>query len=232
MSFRQPRHYHLIGLLLALGLFSLVQAARAEIDASVYLGRSSSQASDVSLNLPDNTRLTFHDVTWDDRSFENPLYWGVRLTYWLPRASNWGVGLDTAVDAREPLGNSFSVLAMSHGFNQLTLNGLYRWRGLGGHWSRLTPYVGIGAGLAYPHVEVTTGGSVTDEYQLAGWVASSMAGLKYQLGRNLAVFGEFKVSYTDVHADLAGGGGLETAVWTRHLNIGISYDFKTEAAPE
>jgi len=208
----------------------------------------------VSLNLPDNTRLTFHDVTWDDRSFENPLYWGVRLTYWLPRASNWGVGLDfthakihadlnasvrvsgvragTAVDAREPLGNSFSVLAMSHGFNQLTLNGLYRWRGLGGHWSRLTPYVGIGAGLAYPHVEVTTGGSVTDEYQLAGWVASSMAGLKYQLGRNLAVFGEFKVSYTDVHADLAGGGGLETAVWTRHLNIGISYDFKTEAAPE
>lgn len=242
MSLRQTRHVFQGCLVL---LCCQAQIAMAEFEASLYLGKSSSQDSDVSLSLPNNTHLTFHNVGWDDRSFENPVYYGARIVYWLPRARSWGLGVDfthakiyadlnasvrvsgvrtgTPVDTREPLRNSFSDLAMSHGLNQLTVNVLYRWR----HRERggLAPYVGAGVGLAYPHVEVTTGGNTTDEYQLAGWVVGGLAGIKYEFGNDIAAFGEFKLSYTDVHANLMGGGDLDTSVWTQHFNMGISYRF-------
>lgn len=247
---RHCRHY-LAGLSFGLLLSCLSSVAKAGIDVGFYFGRSSSQASDVHLSLPGNTDLTFADVSWDDKSFENPLYWGLRLTYWLPRADNWGVALDfthakihanlnatvhvsgiragSAVNAQEPLNNTFGDLAMSHGFNLLTLNAIHRWPKrlhTDSRWlSGLTPYVGVGAGIAYPHVEVTTGGSVTDEYQLAGWVLNGLAGINYALSKSLTLFSEYKLSYADMHADLNGGGGLDTKIWTNHFNLGMTYHF-------
>lgn len=249
-STRRCRDY-LTGLLCSLLLICLPTMAQAGFDAGFYIGKSSSRAGDVHLNLPNNTNLTFADVGWDDRSFENPQYWGLRLTYWLPQAENWGIALDfthakihadlnaivhvsgtragSAVNAQEPLRNTFDVLAMSHGFNLLTLNAIHRWPGRlrkdGGWLAGLTPYIGGGVGIAYPHVEVTTGSSTTDEYQLAGWVANVLGGINYELGNGFAVFGEFKLSFADMHADLGGGGGLDTKVRTSHLDVGVTYHF-------
>ncbi len=239
------------GLLSGLLLFGLSSVANAEFDGGLYFGKSSSQASDVHLSLPNNTNLTFSNVSWDDKSFENPVYWGLRLTYWLPQAQHWGIALDfthakihadlnatvqvrgirggSAVNTQEPLRNTFAELAMSHGYNQLTLNAFYRWpiqsRQSRDGLSDLTPYVGVGAGIAYPHVEVTTAGSVTDEYQIAGMVVNGMAGINYELSKSLAMFGEYKLSYADMHAELVGGGSLDTKLWTSHFNLGVIYHF-------
>jgi len=235
------------GLILGLLLVCLPHEAVAGLDVSVYLGKSSSQSSDVHLSQPNNTQLTFADVSWDDKSFENPLYWGLRLTYWLPQADDWGIALDfthskihadlnatvrvsgvragVPVNAQEPIRNTFDDLAMSHGFNLLTLNAMHRWQGNAGWWRGMTPYVGLGAGVAYPHVEVKVGSSVTDEYQLAGWVVNGMAGVNYELGKGYALFGEFKLSYADIHADLQGGGGLDTRIWTNHIYLGVTHHF-------
>jgi len=251
MLWRKHCLIYAAGLLSGLFLFGLSSVAFAEFNASIYFGKSSTQASDVHLNLPNNTNLTFSNVSWDDKSFDNPVYWGLRLTYWLPQAERWGIALDfthakihadlnasvqvsgirtgSAINAQEPLRNSFDALAMSHGYNLLTLNALFRWPAhtarAGNGLAGLTPYVGVGAGIAYPHVEVTTAGSVTDEYQLAGLAVNGLVGINYELSKNFALFGEYRLSYADVHANLAGGGGLDTKLWTNHFNIGVIYHF-------
>jgi len=204
---------------------------------------SSSRTSDVHLTLPDSTNLNFVNVRWDDKSLENPFYWGLRLTYWLPRTDEWGIAVDLthakihadlnatvsvngnrpggAINTQETLRNTFDELSMSHGYNLLTVNALHRWT----PQPHLQPFVGIGGGIAYPHVEVQTGSSSTDEYQVGGWVANAMAGLYYDLGQNFAVFAEYRISYVDMRVDLNGGGDLQTSVWTNHFNIGVSYRF-------
>jgi len=215
----------------------------AEIDVSLYSGLSHTQASDVSLSQPDNTQLTFHAVNWDDKSLENPVYWGLRVVYWLPHEPAWGLALDfthakihadlgqyvtvtgtrqaSPVNAQEPLASNFDDLAMSHGLNFLTFNGMYRWQ----DWKRLRPLVGFGGGIVYPHVEVKIGNSHTDEYQVAGWTVNGMVGLNYALTQSVAIFAGYKLSYADVRAELSGGGQLQTAIWTHHLNLGMTYTF-------
>ena len=243
MTFMTQRRAYPPGIATAAVLLYLPVSAHAQFDATIYSGMSSSQNSDIQLVQPANTDLTFHNVSWDDKSLENPVYWGVRLTYWFPQAERWGMAVDlthakihadlgasvnvtgtragSTVNDQEVLGNSFSDLAMSHGFNLLTINALYRWQ----PQPRLQPFAGFGAGLAYPHVEVNTSSSYTDEFQLAGWVLNGMTGLNYDLGKSFALFAEYRLSYADMKADLSGGGTLKTQVWTNHFNLGVTCHF-------
>src|SRR5207247_8469908 len=131
-----------------------------------------------------DTRLTFHGVSWDDRSFEMPIYYGWRVTHYLKRHPDWGVALDffhykvysdtdatlpvtgtrggTPVNDRERLGDTIQKLDMSHGVNYLTLNGVHRWRlrpdARRYPMGRLQSYVGAGLGAVIPHVEARIGG--------------------------------------------------------------------------
>lgn len=244
MTFRVPGWFQCLGVMTGMVMACQPAVALAELDASVYSGFSRSQASDVTLSQPaDNTQLVFHEINWNDKSQEQPLYWGLRLTYWFPSSAHWGLALDfthakihadlgqgvrvtgtrqgSAVNATESLATSFNELAMSHGFNYLTVNAVYRWQAR----PRLKPFVGFGGGLMYPHVEVETGSSYTDEYQLAGWTLAGMLGFNYDLNRAFALFAEYRLSYADIQADLSGGGELRTAVWTQHLNLGVTYHF-------
>jgi lipid A oxidase len=223
----------------------------AEFSVAFYGGLSDSRDSEVQLTEPNDTALTFQEVSWDDRSFENPIYWGVRFNYWPQSSSHWGLALDfthakihaeldktttvtgtrqgNPVNGSERLDITFSELAMSHGHNLLTINGLYRWfpgQQRAASWlARLHPYAGFGAGVAIPHVEVNTGDSVTNEYQIGGPVLNGMAGLEYKLGRGFSIFGEYKLSVADLDVDLTSGGTLKTQVWTNHLNLGLAYGF-------
>lgn len=235
--------YRMFVVITGLVLLCLPGVVCAQFDATIYSGISSSRTSDVHLTLPNNTNLNFANVKWDDRSLENPIYWGLRLTYWLPQADRWGIALDfthakihadlnatvavsgtrlgSAVNTQETLRNTFNELAMSHGYNLLTINLLHRWM----PQPNLRPFAGFGGGIAYPHVEVQTGSTSIDEYQVAGWVANAMTGLYYDLDQHFSIFAEYKLSYADMRVDLTGGGSLQTSVWTNHFNIGVSYRF-------
>jgi opacity protein-like surface antigen len=225
--------------------------AGAEWAVGLYGGKTTTQDSDVDLVQPGGTNLSFGDVSWDDESFESPIYYGIRTTYWTDRSPNLGIGLDlyhikmiydrsqtvtvtgtrngTPVSDSEPLGNTFDNLQFSHGLNIVTLNGLYRWFPNGGRddsfMGRIQPYAGVGLGIAVSHVEVATTGTNTEEYQYTGPAFQGDVGVNFDILKNLSAFTGYKLSYTNIDADLNGGGSLETDSWTHHFTIGMSYNF-------
>jgi lipid A oxidase len=156
----------------------LYSAAAAEFSIMIYFGKVLTNNGEVRLTSG-ATDLTFHDVRWKDKSFNAPIYYGIRAGYWLDRSPEWGVAVDFAhaktilheedvvpvtgyregarVEGREAIDRTIRNFELSHGLNMLTFNGLHRWFPVGsGDGSRsgsLQCYTGLGAGFSIPHVE-------------------------------------------------------------------------------
>jgi len=150
------------------------------------------------------------------------------ITYW--RTPNFGYGLDWTHNKVEPKRGAepegFDNLEFTDGLNTWLLTGYYRWPDavetpLGG----LTPYVGAGAGISLPGVEVRYAGSDTFEYQVTGLAASVLAGVSVPLTEEVSLFGEYKWTYTQNEVDLTGGGTLSSDITTDAINVGVSYRF-------
>jgi len=230
---------------------TVISKAEAEMFVSGYLGVASTHDSDVKLNRPGGTNLTFSDVSWDDNSFDPPFYYGLRVGYWFKNSPNWGTAIDlthakmyselnktvsvsgtrsgASVSDTERLGDTFEILEFTDGHNLLTLNGMYRWTGLGDSEqkfiSRLQPYMLAGLGIAIPHVEVAVEGDTTLEFQYTGLAALAGVGLDIDITRWFSLFAEYRLSYSEIDADLVGGGTLKTKPWTHHLNFGVTFSF-------
>jgi lipid A oxidase len=200
--------------------------ARAEFQLHLYGGLNENFSSTVKL-AKDPLRDT-RDVSWDGNSFGNAPYWGARATWWL--GSAWGIALDYThtkayadIDFRtDPI---YNHLEFTDGNNLLILNILHRWKRSGSPW---TPYVGFGLGVAIPHVEVILDAfprAHTWNYQLTGLAGQALGGIEYKLTDRWAIFGEAKLSYSHVNAELNGGGSLKTDLWSPQLALGISYRF-------
>lgn len=227
-------------------------ANAGEIVLSFYPGRSLTFESKVELDRPDDTSLEFHDVSWDDQSFRSPIYYGLRIGYWIDSEDGWGLVLDFVhakmfselddvvsvtgrrnglpVGGMERLSDTFAGLSFSHGHNLLLLTAARRWspwKASESSWIEdLRPYVGLGGGIAVPHVEVRSGGTAAENYQLAGPAFQGLAGIGYRAVRSLEVFMETKISFALLTADLEGGGELRVSPWTFHLAVGatLRYD--------
>jgi lipid A oxidase len=236
--------------MLAAVLTHFASPAAAEVQIGAYGGWSHSLDSDISINQPGGTNLTLQDVPWETESFQSPPYWGVRATYWLDSAPNWGLMIDyhhakviadqgatvavtgtrdgLQVGPKEKVGNSFDILEFTDGLNEIFLGAQYRW--IGRRW---TPYVGVGVGVAFPHVEFqrAEGFPKTFEYQVSGVAVEGLAGLEYRIGPRLSAFADYKLSYSNNDADLDGGGTLETDILTSQVIFGISYRFGAVPAP-
>ncbi len=204
---------------------------------------------DVRLARPGGTDLAFAGVSWADESFVSSIYYGYRVTYWLPGEPNWGLVLDfthakmyadlsetvpvcgtrdgTPVSGGEPLSDTFQGLSFSHSHNWLSFNAFYRWFPKGARDStfagRLQPYGGLGIGVPVPHVEVTIEGSATDEYQLAGPATQLLAGLNADIINRLGLSLEYKLSYARLNGDLTGGGTIEVRPWTNQFVFGATF---------
>jgi lipid A oxidase len=203
--------------------------AVAEMQIGVYGGMNSNLSSPATLNkggLSDG-----RTVDWEGRSFQMPSYWGVQASYWLNSNASWGVGIDythskayAALNfATDPV---YRHLEFTDGNNLLMLNLLYRFGPLAD--GRLVPYLGIGGGVAIPHVEVKLKafpGQDTWEYQLAGGAAQALGGLEYRLSEDWSLFAAGKISYSHLAADLEGGGTFKTYFWSPQLLLGLSYRF-------
>ena len=130
-------------------------AAKAEFQISAYGGVNTANNSDVTLNTPLVSGT--YDIDWYGDSFHMPPYWGVRGTWWLNdfNLPHWGVALDythAKVKAAHLGTIPFSHLEFTDGLNTAALNALYRMP----LNNRFTAYAGVGAGVAFPHVEVRT----------------------------------------------------------------------------
>lgn len=224
-------------------------SAGAEAQLSAYGGWNGSFDSDVDLVQPGGgTNMTLTSVPWKGKSFSGPIYYGLRGTYWFDSGPHFGVAVDFShakikaemdktvrvagrrdgglVGGRETVGTTFNVLEFTDGLNLVLLNAMYRWPN--GQW---TPYAGVGLGVAIPHVEVwrTARAIRTFEYQVTGLAAQALAGVELVLSDRWAAFGEYKISYAQVDADLSGGGSLQTDVWTNHVLFGLTYRLRRRA---
>lgn len=235
----------------ALGIFLSVLAipsARAETDVSVYIGKSFTDDSDVRLRQPNSTQLTFHGVSWSDHSFENPIYYGWRVTHFFKHRPDWGVALDffhykvfsdtnavlpvtgtrggAPVSGSERLGDTIQRFDMTHGVNYLTLNAVRRWRlrrnGPAFPQGRLQPYVGAGIGAVIPHVEAKIGTDFKGNYQVRGPGFQFFGGARYGLTRRWSLFGEYKFTHTTLTVDIP-HGDAHTTLDTHHLVLGGTY---------
>ncbi|MEM1386499.1 MAG: outer membrane beta-barrel protein [Pseudomonadota bacterium] len=216
----------LAGLGVALALSG---AALAETELSFYIGIQDSPHSRVTGNDPGGVGAFSFLSDWEGRSFEAPPYYGFRATHWTGRNTRLGFGVDFShnkvyADDATLANNGFSRLEFTDGINTLTANVWYRWPG---QWAdgALTPYVGAGAGLSIPHVDVRTSGGSTFEYQITGPAVQVVAGVKYNINDNWALFGEYKGTYSENDADLDNGGTLSTNIVTNAINLGVSFSF-------
>lgn len=216
----------------------------ADIQLGVYAGPAYTAPGNVRLHQPNGTDLIFHDVPWRGEPFRRPPYYGYRGTYW-PGGRSLGLMLDfthikamaikshvvrltgsrdgQAVSGTEALSKTFRKLEFTHGYNLLTLNAVYRRSNPAG---RFRPYVGVGAGLSIPHVEMLRAGwpkeTRTNEYQLAGPAFQFLAGIQWQVSAHISFFLEYKLSCSINAGRLSGGGALETTLCSHQLLAGPS----------
>lgn len=202
-------------------IMTLTGMAFAENEVRLYAGYQSATESRLQ---GDNDGDDFDlDVDWEGRPLDPPIYYGVRYTRWQNDNWGWGVELNHSKayaddDSRDEGG--FETFELTHGLNIVTVNGFYRWKDDTNPW---TPYVGVGAGLSIPHVDVEIGDNRTYGYQITGPAAVVMAGVTYDINATWAVFGEYRGSYSSNTAELDGGGDFETNITTNAVNLGVVY---------
>jgi lipid A oxidase len=204
------------------------RASQAETQISVYGGANTNFSSRGT--LVSGATVDSREFDWEGKSFEMPPYWGAMITHWWKRGAGWGLGVDFThakayADINFATDPVYSHLEFTDGNNLLMLNLMYRFNPvLNG---KLTPFVGIGAGVAIPHVEVDlkNGAPNTREYQLAGGAGQVLAGLEYELDKSWSVFAAGKLSYSHLATDLEGGGHFKTHLWSPQIAIGLSYRF-------
>lgn len=215
------------GLLAATILSTLMVAggASAEFRLEVYGGWQTSPHSRVFGDHPDGGTYDAL-IGWEGNSLSPPPYYGLRGTWWRTQTSGFALELTHAKvyapDAeRDAIG--FDRFEFTDGHNLLTVNYMRRWPG---HFGELTPYAGAGIGVAMPHVDVLSkGGEKTFGYQLTGPAARALAGVSYEINDRWSLFGEYQFTISQNHADLEGGGDLDTRIITNSINVGVGFDF-------
>ncbi|KAA0699615.1 porin family protein [Neorhizobium sp. P12A] len=204
-------------------LVSVAGTASAEMQLSIYGGVQGATGS----NVKTSDGADF-DPNWSGKSFANPPYYGIRGTWWLDDLNkpDWGISLDyTHAKVYGDLGNTpgWSHFEFTDGLNLLTVNGLYRFQDPSRKW---TPYVGLGAGINVPHVEVTRASGRTFDYEFGGLALQAQAGVSYQITKHWSTFLEYKGNYSFVNdVPIDSGATLKTNVFTNALNFGVSFNF-------
>lgn len=206
-----------------LAIVAFAGAAHAEMAIQLYGGIQGAPHSSVSVT--DGTEFT---AGWEGQSFQAPPYVGVRGVWWPEFASvpDLGFSLDFthakvyADDETIAATPGWTHFEFTDGLNLLTLNALYRFPIEN---SNFMPYVGAGAGINVPHVEVTRLSGITSEYEFGGATLQAQAGVDYRINDQWSVFAEYKGNYSFIDVKIDNGDRLETNVFTNAVNLGLSF---------
>lgn len=217
-----PKTFAPIGILVSLLSCS---SALAGPEITIFTGL---QESPHSVIRGEDETLGALDFTaaWEGRSLSAPPYYGARVTWWGAGRFGWGFELThdkVYADDATLGGNGFNRLEFTDGLNIITVNGV--WKGTQ-RALNITPYGGVGAGVAIPHVDIEPdGGPHTWEYQLTGPAVRWFAGVRYDLRGDWDLIGEYQGTYSLNEVQLDDGGFLSTNIVTNAINIGVTKDF-------
>lgn len=217
---------------------------------AAYVGGASTSASDLSISQPalGNT-LTFGRVRLRSRSFDPPLYYGLRAGYFLRRVPSFGVeaefthlkvfsdpgqrvrvaGLRRGAPVSEELalGEIVQQYSISHGANLLLFNAALRhgvWHGGGAPDGRLILSARAGAGPTIPHTESSVEGRRQEQYEVGRMAWQAAGGAEFRLWRGFYALGEYKFTRTRQRGKIS-SGTAESLLRTQHGAFGLSYHF-------
>ena len=194
------------------------------IEIGVYGGIQSSPHSRITGKHSTSGAQYTELVGWEGKSFDAPIYYGIRTTFW--RNDKLGYGAEfTHTKAYAPsnaLQNAgFDRLEFTDGHNIITFNINRRWE-LG----EFKTYSLVGLGIAMPHVDaLPSGGLHTFEYQYTGPAVRAAIGLSRNLNEDFSIFTEYQFTASDNKVSLRNGGTLNTKLLTNAINVGVSYNF-------
>jgi hypothetical protein len=228
--------------LLAILLLGLAPAAHAEWTVATLAGLCRTRSSDLSIRQPTSgTSLRFDDVTWDDRSFEGPIYyvvrggfthrrvgWDVELTHYKVRATTSRTVRATGTLQASPMDQDVVLdsivhrFELSHGVNALVGAVTFRQR-----HGRVTALERAGAGVIIPHAESDILGKKHAAYELADPVVEVSVGGEFKLTRRLDAVVEAKLTHVDASVDVPDGTGSAT-LDSAHLAFGIAIHGATD----
>ncbi len=231
-------------------LAGLASPAAAEVKISIFTGVALSQDSDLRLQQSGGTDLTFHDVSFEGRDFEEPPYYGARALWFPSEDSHWGFGAEffhmkmyaetdatvrvtgrrngAGVHGNERIDNTIEAFSLSHGLNYALADIVFRWKpGQRGEnfLGHLEPYVGVGLGAVIPHVESSVGGRVHEGYQLHGPGVQGLAGVNISLTSHVALMFEYKFTHAHLGSLEIPGGSIEVTPLNHHLVTGLTVSF-------
>jgi lipid A oxidase len=226
------------------------EGARGGWVVAAFTGGAATRASRLSVSQPAlGNRLTFDGVRFDGRSFEPPLYYGLRGGYFLRRRP--GIGFEAEfthlkvfsdpqqivsatgtrrgrpLDAQIPLGQIVQQYSISHGVNLLLFNVAARRRvGVSGERpAGLAVFTArAGAGPTIPHTESSVEGLRQEQYEWGRPAWQAAGGAEFKLWRGLHALGEYKFTRTRQRGRVA-GGEARSLLRTHHGVFGLSYHF-------
>jgi lipid A oxidase len=232
---------HIRQLCLYLFFVALAPAgASAQWAASAYIGKARTADADIHI-ANGTTAVTFNKVGFDDRSFDGPLYYGVRAGYAFTRPVGFeGEFIHIKAFARvsEPVeaSGSFAIAGIittrlapgvvlqqygvSHGLNLLFGNLVLRHE----LRERLNVTFRAGLGIAAPHPEIRAFDVTLDEYQLHGAAVQFAGGGEFELTRRVIWLGEYKYTATKQRFE-PGSATVENIFATHHLVTGLGFRF-------
>jgi len=218
------RAFSLLGLAIGVTLLAGPAIAQQSLQLSVYGGWQGASHSRI-----DTTDGDSFIAGWQGLSFDAPIYYGVRGTWWMDDIGLPNVGLsidfshtkvyaDAETFTKSP---GYTRLEFTDGLNIFTANALYRFF----PDEAFRPYVGAGVGFTMPHVEVTRQSGLTFESQYGGPAVQLQAGVEYQFAENWSVFAEYKGNYSWVDVSIDSGARLNTDIITHAVDVGVSFHF-------
>ena len=215
--------YSVLGM--AISFLSLSSPAISEQQFSFYGGVQSSPHSKVKGTEPNGVDFDF-TAGWEGKSLSMPPYYGFRYTNWYDDSNGWSINFSHSKaysDRKTRDSNNFNVLEFTDGLNPLTINWMHRYAPISG----FRPYVGVGVGVAFPHVELKSPSMTekTFEFQYGGPVVDFMGGATYSFNQKWSAFAEYAFHYVKLDVDMGDGGKFRTNLITNALNIGLNYSY-------
>jgi len=218
--------------------------ALAQLTVTGFIGRSTTLQSKLEWQSHDGlSHLVFEGVAWESEPFETPIYYGVRLAYFLPSV-RWlrleaefihdkvitrtgetvttrGTMAGASISGRGLLSATFPRLAATHGMNYLFANGALRYQlGTGGITpGRVDLVARAGLGPTLPHVETTAFNESREEYQYGGLAIQLGGGATFRLTSRVGFVIEYKYSSVAWSFDTGTGEG-KTRLGTHHVVFG------------
>jgi opacity protein-like surface antigen len=240
----------LVALLFFLSAPVCAQNEGPELTLSYFLGGAHTLDSDLKISQPGlGNQLRFDKISFAGRSFENPLYYGIRAGFYPRRASRLGVEAEfvhlkvyaktgkrvqisgthngLSINRQDTLDRIVQNYSISHGVNLLLVNGVLRHaiqrdRASGRGRVMLAGRFGIGATI--PHTESTIDGLHQEQYQWGRFALQISGGAELRLWRGLYAISEYKFTYTNQQGKVV-SGEAESRLRSHHGAVGVSYHF-------